>query len=75
MAFLNFRYLLFILVRKKINLLTASSVVIANMIGTGVFISLDFQLSTSKNSFTILNYGLLPVWWLLLLLINRWKVV
>jgi len=38
----------------KINLITASSIVIANMIGTGVFTSLGFQLSSAQNTFTIL---------------------
>ncbi|MFT3681580.1 MAG: amino acid permease [Ferruginibacter sp.] len=40
--------------KKKITLLTASSIVIANMIGTGVFTSLGFQLSSVQNSWTIL---------------------
>jgi basic amino acid/polyamine antiporter, APA family len=39
---------------KKISLFTASSIVVANMIGTGVFTSLGFQLGASQNSFTIL---------------------
>lgn len=40
--------------KKKIGLLTASSIVVANMIGTGVFTSLGFQLSSVQNSWTIL---------------------
>jgi basic amino acid/polyamine antiporter, APA family len=40
--------------KKKITLLTASSIVVANMIGTGVFTSLGFQLSAVQNSWTIL---------------------
>lgn len=38
---------------KKISILTASSIVIANMIGTGVFTSLGFQLSTIEHSWSI----------------------
>jgi basic amino acid/polyamine antiporter, APA family len=38
----------------KINIITASSIVVANMIGTGVFTSLGFQLSSLQNSWTIL---------------------
>lgn len=38
----------------KIGILTASSIVVANMIGTGVFTSLGFQLSSVQNSWTIL---------------------
>lgn len=44
---------------KKINLLTAASIVIANMIGTGVFTSLGFQLSSAQNSWTIFILWLL----------------
>lgn len=40
--------------KKKITLLTASSIVVANMIGTGVFTSLGFQLSSIQNSWTVL---------------------
>jgi basic amino acid/polyamine antiporter, APA family len=40
--------------KKKIGLVTASSIVVANMIGTGVFTSLGFQLSSVQNSWTIL---------------------
>jgi basic amino acid/polyamine antiporter, APA family len=39
--------------KKKIGLVTASSIVVANMIGTGVFTSLGFQLSSVQNSWTI----------------------
>lgn len=39
---------------KKISIITASSIVVANMIGTGVFTSLGFQLSSLQNSWTIL---------------------
>ncbi len=45
---------LFRQLKKKITLLTASSIVIANMVGTGVFTSLGFQLSAVQNSWTIL---------------------
>ena len=38
----------------KISLLTACSVVVANMIGTGVFTSLGFQLQTAQNLWSIL---------------------
>ncbi|MEN9572020.1 MAG: hypothetical protein RL172_3251 [Bacteroidota bacterium] len=40
--------------KAKINILTASSIVVANMIGTGVFTSVGFQLSAVQNSYTIL---------------------
>ncbi|MFT3935339.1 MAG: amino acid permease [Chitinophagaceae bacterium] len=40
--------------KKKIGVFTASSIVIANMIGTGVFTSLGFQLATVQNTWTIL---------------------
>jgi APA family basic amino acid/polyamine antiporter len=39
---------------KKISLFTAISVVIANMIGTGVFTSVGFQLASVQNTITIL---------------------
>lgn len=38
----------------KISLFTAISVVVANMIGTGVFTSLGFQLNSVQNSFSIM---------------------
>ncbi|HLO82855.1 MAG TPA: amino acid permease [Chitinophagaceae bacterium] len=38
----------------KISLLTASSIVVANMIGTGVFTSLGFQLSSVQNTISII---------------------
>ena len=40
--------------KKKIGISTASAIVIANMIGTGVFTSVGFQLSSVQNSYTIL---------------------
>ncbi|MGC4034860.1 MAG: amino acid permease [Chitinophagaceae bacterium] len=40
--------------KKKIGISTASAIVIANMIGTGVFTSVGFQLSSVQNSWTIL---------------------
>ncbi|MEP6727774.1 MAG: amino acid permease [Bacteroidota bacterium] len=40
--------------KKKISVYTASAIVIANMIGTGVFTSLGFQLSAVQNTWTIL---------------------
>jgi basic amino acid/polyamine antiporter, APA family len=40
--------------KKKISIYTASSIVVANMIGTGVFTSLGFQLSVVHNTWTIL---------------------
>jgi APA family basic amino acid/polyamine antiporter len=43
----------------KISLLTATSVVIANMIGTGVFTSLGFQLLGIESPFAILCLWLL----------------
>lgn len=39
---------------KKITLLTAVSIVIANMIGTGVFTSVGFQLAAVQNTWSIL---------------------
>lgn len=39
---------------KKINWLTAASLVVSNMIGTGVFTSLGFQLFASQNTWSIL---------------------
>jgi APA family basic amino acid/polyamine antiporter len=39
---------------KKVSLFTAISVVIANMIGTGVFTSVGFQLASVQNTITIL---------------------
>ena len=43
--------------RKKIGILTASSIVVANMIGTGVFTSVGFQLSSIQNT-----WGILLLW-------------
>ncbi|HXB42549.1 MAG TPA: amino acid permease, partial [Puia sp.] len=43
--------------RKKIGILTASSIVVANMIGTGVFTSVGFQLSSVQNT-----WGILLLW-------------
>ncbi len=40
--------------RRKISIYTASAVVIANMIGTGVFTSLGFQLSSVQNTCSII---------------------
>ncbi|MES1219321.1 MAG: amino acid permease [Bacteroidota bacterium] len=40
--------------KKKIGISTASAIVIANMIGTGVFTSVGFQLSSLQNTWTIL---------------------
>jgi len=40
--------------RKKFGLLTASAFVIANMIGTGVFTSLGFQLLTTQNFIAVM---------------------
>jgi basic amino acid/polyamine antiporter, APA family len=40
--------------KSKISILTASSIVVANMIGTGVFTSVGFQLSSVQNSWSIL---------------------
>ena len=40
--------------KSKIGLYTASSIVIANMIGTGVFTSLGLQLTTIQNTYSIL---------------------
>jgi basic amino acid/polyamine antiporter, APA family len=40
--------------KQKITILTASSIVVANMIGTGVFTSVGFQLSSVQNSWSIL---------------------
>ncbi len=40
--------------KTKISLLTASSIVVANMIGTGVFTSLGFQLSSVQNTISIM---------------------
>ena len=40
--------------KKKIGIYTASSIVVANMIGTGVFTSVGFQLSSLQNTWTIL---------------------
>ncbi len=39
---------------KKISLYTASAIVVANMIGTGVFTSLGFQLPVVQHTYTIL---------------------
>lgn len=40
--------------KKKITLYTASAIVVANMIGTGVFTSVGFQLSAVHNTWSIL---------------------
>lgn len=40
--------------KKKIGIYTASAIVIANMIGTGVFTSVGFQLSSLQNTWAIL---------------------
>jgi APA family basic amino acid/polyamine antiporter len=40
--------------KKKIGIFTASAIVIANMIGTGVFTSVGFQLSSVHSTWTIL---------------------
>jgi len=40
--------------KRKIGLFTAISVVIANMIGTGVFTSVGFQLASAQNTWSIL---------------------
>jgi basic amino acid/polyamine antiporter, APA family len=40
--------------KKKIGISTASAIVIANMIGTGVFTSVGFQLSSVQSTWTIL---------------------
>jgi basic amino acid/polyamine antiporter, APA family len=40
--------------KQKITIITASSIVVANMIGTGVFTSVGFQLSSVQNSWSIL---------------------
>jgi len=40
--------------KKKINLTTATSIVVANMIGTGVFTSLGFQVVDIKSGFSLL---------------------
>ncbi len=40
--------------KKKISIYTASAIVVANMIGTGVFTSIGFQLSSVQNTWSIL---------------------
>ncbi len=40
--------------KKKISIYTASAIVVANMIGTGVFTSVGFQLSSVQNTWSIL---------------------
>ncbi|WP_298411224.1 amino acid permease, partial [Hydrotalea sp.] len=40
---------------KKISVYTAASIVIANMIGTGVFTSIGFQLNAIQNTWSILS--------------------
>jgi len=40
--------------KKKISVYTASAIVVANMIGTGVFTSVGFQLSSVQNTVTII---------------------
>ncbi|MCW3094012.1 MAG: amino acid permease [Ferruginibacter sp.] len=44
---------------RKITIYTASAIVIANMIGTGVFTSVGFQLSSVQNTWSILLLWLL----------------
>ncbi|HYR59619.1 MAG TPA: amino acid permease, partial [Chthoniobacteraceae bacterium] len=39
---------------KRISLLTATCIVIANMIGTGIFTSLGFQVGDLKTGFAIM---------------------
>lgn len=50
-SFNNFQ---FIFLEKKISVYTASAIVVANMIGTGVFTSVGFQLSSIQNTWSIL---------------------
>jgi APA family basic amino acid/polyamine antiporter len=45
--------------KKKITIYTASAIVVANMIGTGVFTSVGFQLSSVQNTWSILLLWLL----------------
>ena len=45
--------------KKKITIYTASAIVVANMIGTGVFTSIGFQLSAVQNTWSILLLWLL----------------
>jgi len=40
---------------KKVSIFTASAIVVANMIGTGVFTSVGFQLSSVQNTWSILS--------------------
>jgi len=40
--------------KRKISIYTASAIVVANMIGTGVFTSVGFQLSSIQNTWSIL---------------------
>ncbi len=40
--------------KRKISIYTASAIVVANMIGTGVFTSVGFQLSSVQNTWSIL---------------------
>jgi APA family basic amino acid/polyamine antiporter len=40
--------------KRKVNIYTAAAIVVANMIGTGVFTSVGFQLSSVQNSWSIL---------------------
>jgi APA family basic amino acid/polyamine antiporter len=40
--------------KKKITIYTASAIVVANMIGTGVFTSVGFQLSSVQNTWSVL---------------------
>ena len=44
--------------KNKINTLTGTSIVVANMIGAGVFTSLGFQLISLHNTATILTLWL-----------------
>ena len=43
-----------LLLKKKISIYTASAIVVANMIGTGVFTSVGFQLKDIQNTWSIL---------------------
>ncbi len=43
---------------KKVSIFTVSAIVVANMIGTGVFTSVGFQLSSVQNTWSILSLWL-----------------
>jgi APA family basic amino acid/polyamine antiporter len=47
--------------KHKIGWKTATAIVISNMIGTGVFTTLGFQVVELQNTITIFCYGLLVV--------------